>query len=111
MTCWIQLNNFQRQEVVLHIRLHCDPALQRALDARFSDVSWNAFNQEEALDAIANIVLRASNQAVQWSEFFALAQGRDESVSFYVARCAQKATDCNFQCPKCNECLLFFAVY
>ena len=87
------------------VKLNCVPALQRALDARFSDARWNALTQEEALDAIGNIVLRSSNQAVQWSEFFALAQGREESVSDYFSRCAQKATDCDFQCPKCNECL------
>ena len=105
MTYWIHLNKFRQQDVVLHIRLNCVPALQRALDARFSDARWNVLTQEEALDAIENIVLRSSNQAVQWSEFFALAQGREESVSDYFSRCRQKATNCDFQCPKCKKCL------
>ncbi|XP_066964371.1 uncharacterized protein [Macrobrachium rosenbergii] len=105
MTCWIHLNKFPPQDVVLHIRLNCVPALQRALDARYSEAKWNALTPDTALDAIGNIVLRSSNQAVQWSEFFALAQGREESVSEYFSRCTQKATDCDFQCPKCGECL------
>ncbi|XP_068243754.1 uncharacterized protein [Palaemon carinicauda] len=106
MTCWIHLNKFPPQDVVLHIRLNCVPALQRALDARYSNAKWNALTPDAALDAIGNIVLRSSNQAVQWSEFFALAQWREESVSNYFSRCAQKATDCDFQCPKCGECLI-----
>ncbi|XP_068215780.1 uncharacterized protein [Palaemon carinicauda] len=106
MTCWIHLNKFPPQDVVLHIRLNCVPALQRVLDARYSDAKWNALAPDAALDAIGNIVLRSSNQAVQWSEFFALAQGHEESVSDYFSRCAQKATDCDFHCLKCSECLI-----
>ncbi|XP_068228115.1 uncharacterized protein [Palaemon carinicauda] len=110
MTGWIHLNKFPPQDVVLHLRLHCVPALQRALDARYSDARWNALAPDAALDAIGNIVLRSSNQAVQWSKFFALAQGREESVSDYFSRCAQKATDSDFQCPKCGGCLIEYTL-
>ncbi|KAK3880046.1 hypothetical protein Pcinc_015433 [Petrolisthes cinctipes] len=33
MECWLGLNGWPPQEAVLHIRLHCTPALQRSLDA------------------------------------------------------------------------------
>ena len=40
---------------------------------------------------------------MQWSEFFSACQGQDESVGDYFIPCAQKATDCEFQCPQCSN--------
>ena len=37
MGCWLQICHWPSQEAVHHIRLHCVPELQRALDARFTD--------------------------------------------------------------------------
>ena len=72
------------------------------MDARFTSDEWGALTQQAALDAVGKLVLRASNQAVQWAEFFSVIQGQDESVSDYFVRCAQKANDCAFQCPQCS---------
>ena len=104
MECWLFLGKWPRQEAVHHIRLHCAPPLQRAVDARFILDEWGALTQKEALDAIGKLVLRSSNQAVQWAEFFSHSRGQDECVSDYFIRAAQKANDCVFQCPQysCN---------
>ena len=96
MECWLLLWKWPRQEAVHHVRLHCTPGLQRAVDARFSLGEWGALTQSAALDALGTLVLRSSNKAVQWSEFFSACQGQDESVGDYFIRCAQKATDCEF---------------
>ena len=102
MSCWLQICRWPVHEAVHHIRLHCVPELQRALDARFSDSQWSILSTEEALSAIEKLVLRASNRAAQWYEFFNLAQGLDESISDFFLRCNQKALDCEFECPNCS---------
>ncbi|KAK8387813.1 hypothetical protein O3P69_020024 [Scylla paramamosain] len=89
-----------RQEAVHHVRLLCGPPLQRALDARFTFDQWSALTQQEALDAIGNLVLRSSSPAVQWAEFFGVSQGQDECASDYFVRGAQKVNDCAFECPQ-----------
>ncbi|KAK8392167.1 hypothetical protein O3P69_017638 [Scylla paramamosain] len=102
MECWLLLCKWPRQEAVHHVRLLCGPALQRALDARFTFDQWSALTQQEALDAIGNLVLRSSSPAVQWTEFFGVSQGQDECVSDYFVRGAQKVNDCAFECPQCS---------
>lgn len=37
MLCWLGMNRWAPAESVLHIRLHCTPALQHSLDARFTE--------------------------------------------------------------------------
>lgn len=103
MTQWLRLYKLQPTDAVQHIRLHCTPELQRTLDARYSDAQWANLSPEGALDAIGAMVLRASNQAVHWAEFFVYMQGREESISEYFAKCSQKAMDCGFQCPSCHS--------
>ncbi|KAK8385250.1 hypothetical protein O3P69_012221 [Scylla paramamosain] len=102
MACWLLLCKWPRQEAVHHVRLLCGPPLQRALDARFTFDQWSALTQQEALDAIGNLVLRSSSPAVQWTEFFGVSQGQDECVSDYFVRGAQKVNDCAFECPQCS---------
>ncbi|KAK8398888.1 hypothetical protein O3P69_004170 [Scylla paramamosain] len=102
MECWLLLYKWPRQEAVHHVRLLCGPPLQRALDARFTFDQWSALTQQEALDAIGNLVLRSSSPAVQWAEFFGVSQGQDECVSDYFVRGAQKVNDCAFECPQCS---------
>ncbi|KAK8383417.1 hypothetical protein O3P69_019064 [Scylla paramamosain] len=106
MECWLLLlpspSSWPRQEAVHHVRLLCGPPLQRALDARFTFNQWSALTQQEALDAIGNLVLRSSSPAVQWAEFFGVSQGQDECVSDYFVRGAQKVNDCAFDCPPCS---------
>ena len=70
MTCWLNLCRLQPPEAAHHIRLFCVPALQRALDARFTDAQWGALSIDAALKEIGKVVLRSTNQAVQWSDFF-----------------------------------------
>lgn len=102
MECWLLLCKWPQHEAAHHVRLHCTPALQRAVDARFDLDEWSALTESAALDAIGKLVLRSSNQAVQWSEFFSAAQGQDECVGDFFIRCAQKTNDCAFQCPQCR---------
>ena len=102
MGCWLQICHWPSQEAVHHIRLHCAPELQRALDARFTDDQWRALSTEEALDAIGKLVLRASNKAAQYQEFFSAMQGQEESISNFFLKCNQKALDCEFNCPNCS---------
>ena len=90
------------KKAVHHIRLHCVPELQRALDARFTDDQWRALSTEEALDTIGKLVLRASNKAAQYQEFFSAMQGQEESLSNFFLKCNQKALDCEFNCPNCS---------
>ena len=94
MSCWLRLCKWPPLEAVHHVRLYCVPALQRA--------QWCAFTPDAALEEVGKIVLRASNQAVHWSEFFRVSQGQEESVSDYFIKCTQKATDCEFKCPNCS---------
>ncbi|KAK3894919.1 hypothetical protein Pcinc_001367 [Petrolisthes cinctipes] len=105
MECWLGLNGWPPQQAVLHIRLHCTPALQRSLDARFSDREWRALATEEALDAIGCIALQVTNQAADWCKFFTSNQEYSESISEYFTRSAQCAADCEFKCPHCNNSL------
>lgn len=72
------------------------------MDAKFRFDEWSALTQKEALDAIRRLVLRASMQAVQWSELFSACQGQEESVTDFFMRCAQSACDCGFQCHQCS---------
>ncbi len=102
MTAWMQLCKFPPREAVQHIRLTCVPALQRAVDTRYTDAQWSALTPEEALDALGKLVLRSSNQATLWADFFGSSQGQDEPISEFFRRCAQKAADCAFQCPECQ---------
>ncbi|KAG0713911.1 hypothetical protein GWK47_015165 [Chionoecetes opilio] len=102
---WLSLSRWPDQEAVLHIRLLCVADLQRALDVKFTTGQWQAMPTKGALDAIGKIVLRASNQAVRWSDFFSVCQAIGEPVSAFFVRCAQRAMDCEFQCPQC-ECNL-----
>ena len=95
---WLQLANWQDKMAVLHIRLLCKPTLQTVLDARFTTRQWNALTPDGALDAIGRLVLRAENQAVQWSEFFGGKQANGEPVGSYMTRCAQDVMDCGFEC-------------
>lgn len=103
MSCWLSLCHLSPSDAVQHVRLQCVPALQRALDARFSEAQWSALSPDEALDAVGKVVLRSSNQAVVWSEFFDVVQGPEEPISSYFVRCSQKVADCGFQCPSCNS--------
>ncbi|KAK3887585.1 hypothetical protein Pcinc_008290 [Petrolisthes cinctipes] len=105
MECWLGLNGWPPQEAVLHIRLHCTPALQCSLDARFSDREWRVLATEEALDAIGRIALQVTNQAADWCKFFTSNQEYSESISEYFTRSAQCAADCEFKCPHCNNSL------
>ncbi|MPC65141.1 hypothetical protein E2C01_059270 [Portunus trituberculatus] len=102
MEYWLLLCKWPRREVVHHVRLHCAPPLQRAVDARFTFEEWSALTPQAALDAIGKLVFCSSNQAVQWAEFFSVSQGQEEAVSDYFIRGAQKANDCTFQCPQCS---------
>ena len=103
MSCWLQLCKWPPSEAVHHVRLHCVPALQRALDARFTDGQWSALTPDAAMDEVGKIVLRSSNQAVHWAEFFSVSQGQGETISDYFIKCTQKATDCEFSCPNCSH--------
>ena len=102
MECWLELNGWGREEAVLHIRLYCTPALQHALDAKFTVAEWQGLSAVEALDTVGRLALQATNQAVEWCRFFAINQLSDESISEYFVRSAQCAADCEFQCPNCD---------
>lgn len=93
MECWLLLCRWLPEEVVHHIRLHCVPALQCAVDVRFTLDKWGVPTPVAALDAIGSLVLRSSDKAVQ-------EQGG--SIGSYFIRCTQKATDCAFKCPQCD---------
>jgi len=67
---WSLLNMVKDADAVRYIRLLCVPSLQKALDARYTSVEWSGLTAAEAMDGVSKIVLRASNQAVRWSEFF-----------------------------------------
>ena len=101
MECWLKLCKLRPTEEIHHVRLHCVPVLQRALDSRYTDAQWSALSTDDAFEAIRQLVVKASNQAVQWFEFFGLAQEPSESFNDFFIRCTQKVTDCAFQCPNC----------
>lgn len=83
MECWLGLSGLLQPRAVLHIRLYCMPALQRALDARFTMAEWQALSTKEALNTIGRITRQATNQAANWCKFFALNQLPSEPVSDY----------------------------
>ena len=97
MEGWLGLNGWAPAEAVLHIRLHCIPALQRSLDARFSVDQWQALAIEEILDVIDRIALQTTNQAADWCKFFTTNQESYESICEYFPRSAQCAVDCEFK--------------
>ncbi|XP_063888612.1 uncharacterized protein K02A2.6-like [Scylla paramamosain] len=78
------------------------PPAATCLGRQFTFNQWSALTQQEALDAIGNLVLRSSSPAVQWAEFFGVSQGQDECVSDYFVRGTQKVNDCAFECPQCS---------
>lgn len=90
---WLRIAGWPEPVAVLHIRLLCASALQSALDTRFTAEQWEALSPGAALDAIGKLVLRASNQAVRWCDFFGTCQAPGEPVSVYITRCAQEAMD------------------
>lgn len=100
---WLRLAGWPDEEAVLHIRLLCVPDLQCAIDTRFNTRQWEVLGPSQALDAIGKLVLKTTNQAVRWSDFFNTCQAAGESVSVYITRCAQEAVDCGFECPKCRD--------
>ena len=83
---WLALAGWLDQDAVLHIRLLCVSDLQRALDVKFTTEQWCALTPKSALDAIERTVLRASNQAVRWSDFFSVSQATDEPVASFFVR-------------------------
>ncbi|XP_064118967.1 uncharacterized protein LOC135223975 [Macrobrachium nipponense] len=99
MECWIELCRLPPHEVVHHIRLYCTPPLQQALDARFTSQEWSNLTATEAMDFIRDIVLRSTNCAVLWSEFFNATQGPGESVSDYFLKCSQNGHRLQFPVP------------
>lgn len=101
MECWLELSHFPPAKAVLHIRLQCTPALQRSLDSRYTMDQWAVLSTEEALDAISRVALQPTNQAADWSKFFATTQGPNESICEYFTRSTQCAADCEFKCPHC----------
>ncbi|KAK8381084.1 hypothetical protein O3P69_008169 [Scylla paramamosain] len=52
MECWLLLCRWPQREAVHHVRLHCTPALQRAIDAKFTFGEWGVVIQDTALDTI-----------------------------------------------------------
>ncbi|KAK8386358.1 hypothetical protein O3P69_010788 [Scylla paramamosain] len=76
MTAWMQLCKFPPREAVQHIRLTCVPALQRAVDTRYTDAQWSALTPEEALDALGKLVLRPPTKRPLWADFFDVAAAR-----------------------------------
>ena len=100
---WIELNTVSDGDAARYIRLLCAPDLQKALDARFPKTQWDALSTAEALESVSRLVLRAANQAVQWSDFFGVKQALGESVGDYFRKCSQMVLHCAFQCPDCDR--------
>ncbi|KAK3888627.1 hypothetical protein Pcinc_007352 [Petrolisthes cinctipes] len=100
--CWVRLHWWGSPEAGLHIRLCCTLALQRNLDTRYTMLQWVALSTTEALDAIENLILKGTNQAVTWTTFFSSQQAHDGSVAEFFLQCSQLATNCKFQCPHCH---------
>ena len=97
------MTQYNDMQAVIHIRLLCVPALQRALDARLAAVQWMVLTSKELLDAIGKVVLKSSSQAVRWAEFFDTRQKPEENMSDFITRCAQEAVSCEFECPQCDS--------
>ncbi|MPC55339.1 hypothetical protein E2C01_049272 [Portunus trituberculatus] len=93
MSAWLQLCRLPDREAVQHIRLTFVPALQSALDSRYTETDWNILSTEEALEELSKLILRSSNQAALWANKF---------VSDYFRRCTEMATDFYFKCPRCT---------
>ena len=100
---WLVLSGYNNAEAVIHTRLLCAPALQRVLDTRLVPAQWMTIRSRDLLDVIGKIVTKASSQAVRWADFFDTKQSSDEKISEYIARCAQDAADCDFECSKCKN--------
>ena len=101
MIDWLRMNRTRPSDIPPLVRMHCEPDLQRAIDARYSEARWNALDAEETADTIAKLVLQASNEAATWADFFSITQHHDENVNNYFVRCASKAIECEFKCPSC----------
>ena len=97
---WFSLNEVKDRQAVCYIRLLCVPAVQKALDDRYSRSAWEELSHTAALNMVAKQVTREYNQAVCWAEFFSLVQAPGEPVREYFTRCSQKAMDCAFQLRK-----------
>ncbi|XP_076058554.1 uncharacterized protein LOC143035571 [Oratosquilla oratoria] len=102
---WIELNAVGDGDAARYIRLLCAPRLQKALDARFPKARWDTLPAAEALENVSKLVLRAANQAAQWSDFFSVKQALGESVGDYFTKGSQMVLDCAFQCPSCDASL------
>ncbi|KAK3882764.1 hypothetical protein Pcinc_012873 [Petrolisthes cinctipes] len=85
---WVRLHGRGSPEAGLHIRLCCTPALQCNLDTRYTMLQWEALSTTEVLDAIENLVLKGTNQAVTWTTFFSSQQSHDRSVADFFRQCA-----------------------
>ena len=62
------LTQYSDRQIVLQMRLHMDIDLKRSIDTNFGN-QWDAFNVDDALDAIKTVVLLTSNVAVYRKEF------------------------------------------
>ena len=97
------MNNWSQTEAVGFIRLTCANELQRALDDRYTVQQWSVMTMEEALEAIAQIVVQPSNQAAEKGLFYSLKQGTYESISAFFTRAHKVAANCDFKCPSCDN--------
>ena len=98
---WLQLNNWNGREAVMHLRLWCEAELQSALDAKLSSAEVLAMTPTTMLDVLQDLVTSSSNQAVLWDVFFSSHQSVEESMKVYFNKCLQAAIDCKFKCPSC----------
>ena len=94
---WLRLNNWSQTEAVGFIRLTCANELQRALDDRYTVQQWSVMTMEEALEAIAQIVVQPSNQAAEKGLFYNLKQGTYESISTFFTRVHKVSANCDFK--------------
>ena len=91
------LTQYSDRQIVLQM-CHMDIDLKRSIDTNFGN-QWDAFNVDDALDAIKTVVLLTSNVAVYRKEFDNTVQRDGETVREFVIRLKTCASDCSFICP------------
>ena len=86
-------------EVTLELRASCSTELRRALFDFIGIEVLNAASEDNLLEHIEKVAVKAKNTAVHRQEFYAMSQASDEPILSFVSRLRSKATHCNFTTP------------
>ena len=86
----------QPEEITLELRAACTTELRRSLFDFIGIDALNSATEDNLLDHIEKVAVKAKNTAVHRQEFYSMSQAPDETILSFVSRLRSKASHCCF---------------